>query len=204
MRLNRRSWLRLLALSGLFACGLSAQPKPSIGGDYAGLLGTLHVELHITAAPDGSLSGTLDSIDQGAMGIACADFQVDGNTFSFRVPAVNGTWKGTVTDDGATLTGTWNQGRPMALNLVRDTFEPAEKPSAVDGIWLGTVEAGGRSLRAQIKVKSDRSGHEFCAFDSLDQFALGWECAKVSLTGTDFWFEASQSAGPLQRQALDR
>lgn len=71
MRLTCRSWLRLLTLSGLFACGLSAQPKPPIGGDYAGLLGTLHVELHITAAPDGSLSGTLDSLDQGSKGNPC-------------------------------------------------------------------------------------------------------------------------------------
>jgi CubicO group peptidase (beta-lactamase class C family) len=196
MSFDRLFWMGLLMLSGLFACGLSAQSKPSVAGDYAGVLaGALHVKLHITAAPDGSLSGTLDSVDQGATGIPCADFQNDGNTLSFRVPAVNGTWKGAISADGASLTGTWNQGQPTALNFARDTFAPSEKPSAVDGVWLGAVEAGGRSLRAQIKVKSDRTGREFCTFDSLDQGGLDWECANTSLSGTDFSFDVPKVRG---------
>jgi len=196
MSLIHHSWMGLLALSVLFACGLSAQSKPSVAGDYAGVLaGALHVKLHIVAAPDGSLSGTLDSVDQGAIGIPCADVQIDGNTLSFRVPAVKGTWKGTIGADGTSLTGTWNQGTPMALNFARDTFVPAEKPSAVDGIWLGAVEAGGRSLRAQIKVKSDRSGREFCAFDSLDQGVLDLECANATLSGIDFSFDVPSLRG---------
>ena len=196
MRLNRRSWMRLLALSGLFACGLSAQSNPSLAGDYAGILsGALHLKLHITATPNGSLSGTLDSIDQGANGIPCTDFKNDGNTLSFRVPAVSGTWTGTVNTDRTSLTGTWNQGSPMALTFTRDTFVASEKPSAVDGIWLGVVQAGGRSLRAQVKVKSDRAGREFCTFDSLDQGAVGWECANVSLSGTGFSFEIPKVHG---------
>jgi len=154
------------------------------------LAGRLHVKLHITAAPDGSLCATLDSADQGAFGIPCADFQIDGDTLNFRVPAVRGTWTGTISTDGTSLTGTWCQaGSTMALNFARDTFVPAEKPSAVDGIWLGAVEAGGRSLRAQITVKSDHSGREFCTFDSLDQGVFDLECANVSLSGTDFSFE---------------
>ena len=42
----------------------------------------------------------------------------------------------------------------MALNFTRDVFVASEKPSVVDGVWLGTVQAGGRPLRAQIKVIS--------------------------------------------------
>ena len=167
-----------------------------MAGDYAGVLGgALHLKLHITAGADGALSGTLDSVDQGANGLPCADFQIDGNTLSFRVPVVNGTWKGTIGADGTSLSGTWTQGRPMALNFTRDTFVASEKPSAVDGVWLGTVQAGGRSLRAQIKVKSDRAGREFCTFDSLDQGAMDWECANVSLSGTEFSFEVPKVLG---------
>ena len=197
MSLNRHCCVvALLALSGLFVSGLSMQSNPSIAGDYAGVLaGALHLKLHITAAPDGSLSGTLDSVDQGATGIPCADFRLDGNTLSFGVPSVKGSWKGTVSADGTTLSGTWNQGSPMALNFTRDTFVASEKPSVVDGIWLGTVQAGGRTLRGQIKVKSDRSGHEFCTFDSLDQGALELECASVTLSGSDFSFEVPKVGG---------
>ncbi len=185
-----------MALSGLLACGLCAQTKPSVAGDYAGVLaGMLHLKLHITAAADGSLSGTLDSIDQGANGLPCADFKIDGNNFSFSVPVVKGTWKGTISADGTSLAGTWNQGSPMALTFTRDTFVPAETPSAVDGTWLGTVQAGGRALRAQIRVKSDRAGKEYCSFDSLDQHAMGWECDKAALSGTEFSFEVPKVQG---------
>jgi len=172
------------------------QSKPSVAGDYAGVLaGMLHVRLHIVAAADGSLSGTLDSVDQGATGIPCADFKADGNNLSFSVPAVKGTWKGTISADGATLAGTWNQGSPMPLSFARDTFVAAEKPSPVDGIWLGSLRDGGRTLRAQIKLKSDRSGREFCTFDSIDQGALDMECEKVVLKGADFSFEVPKLHG---------
>ena len=191
-----RSCLSFLALAALCAAHVSAQSKPAISGDYAGVLaGALHIKLHITASPDGALSGTLDSPDQGANGIPCADIQVEGDNVSFRVPMVNGTWKGAISAGGTTLTGTWSQGTPMALNFTRDTFVPAEKPSPVDGIWLGTVQAAGRSLRAQIKVKSDRAGKEFCTFDSLDQSALDAECANATLKGSDFSFEVPKAGG---------
>jgi hypothetical protein len=51
-----------------------AQAKPTIAGDYLGTLGPLHVKLHLKMDPLGSVTGTLDSPDQGANGIACADF----------------------------------------------------------------------------------------------------------------------------------
>jgi CubicO group peptidase (beta-lactamase class C family) len=195
MHPHRLTWIGLLALCGLLSFHSFAQSKPSVAGDYAGVLaGALHLKLHITAAPDGVLNGTLDNVDQGANGLPCSDFQIDNNTLSFRVPTVNGTWKGTVGADGS-LSGIWSQGNPTALNFTRDTFVASEKPSAVDGIWMGTVQAGGRSLRAQIRVKSDRSGREFCNFDSLDQGALDWECANVNLTRNDFSFEVPKVRG---------
>jgi CubicO group peptidase (beta-lactamase class C family) len=183
-----------IARTVLFACLafpcmlVFAQPAPDIAGDYAGILGgALHVKLHIKVDPAGAITGTLDSVDQGAMGIPCADFHLDGQALTFSVPAVNGTWKGTVTADA--LNGTWDQGAPQPLNFTRDTFVAAAKPSPVDGIWLGTLSAGGQSLRIQLHVKSDAAGHEFCTFDSLDQGAMGIDCAKVVFAAPDFSFD---------------
>lgn len=68
-------------------------------------------------------------------------------------------------------------------------FVPAAKPSSVDGIWLGTLQAGSISLRIQINTKSDSAGREFCTLDSLDQHAMGLECANVAFAGDDFSFE---------------
>jgi CubicO group peptidase (beta-lactamase class C family) len=178
----------LLALVPFIFVQAFAQPTPSIAGDYAGILGgALHVKLHIKVNTAGAITGTLDSTDQGAMDIPCADFHLEGQTLTFTIPAVHGTWKGTFATDG--LTGTWDQGTPQPLNFTRDTFVAAAKPSPVDGIWLGTLIAGSASLRIQLRVKSDSAGHEFCSLDSLDQGAMGLDCAKAVFAAPDFSFE---------------
>ncbi len=177
-----------VALVGLASLHARAQSSPAISGDYAGVLGgALHVKLHIKADASGTITGTLDSTDQGAMGIPCADFHLEGQALTFSVPAVHGTWKGTVTADG--LTGTWDQGSPQPLNFARDTFAAAAKPSPVDGIWLGTLATGSNTLRIQLHVKSDAAGHESCTLDSLDQGAMGLDCAKVVFSPPDFSFQ---------------
>ncbi len=188
--LRRSVLLVILALFAIIAPRIgSAQQKPNLVGNYLGSLGPLHLKLHLKANADGTLQGAMDSPDQGAVGLACADFHYNGKSLSFTVPIVHGTWSGTVSSDGKLLSGTWNQGSPMPLNFARDTFVPATKPTPVDGIWLGTLSAGKHSLRAQLTIKSDQASHEYCTFDSLDQGAMGLECAKVVLYGNDFSFD---------------
>lgn len=184
----------LTLLSILLAIGCSALPmlaeqSPPVAGDYIGSLGPLQLSLHLKAAADGSLSCTLDSPNQGANGLACSDVHRDGASLRFTVPVVHGSWKGTVSDDGRALAGTWNQGRPMALTFTRDAFVPGAKPSAVDGFWLGTLHAGSEALRIQITVRSDASGHEDCILDSLDQHASGLPCANATFAAPHFTFD---------------
>lgn len=166
-----------------------AQARPSIAGDYTGTLGPLRIQLHLKIVEGSAITGTLDSPNQAAFGIPCAEFHLEGDALSFTVPAVHGSWKGAVSADGKTLTGTWDQGNPTPLVFTRDTFVPASAPSRVDGIWLGTLQSGSVSLRAQLHVKSDNTGREFCEFDSLDQHAMGIECDKVVFASDDFSFD---------------
>ncbi|WP_263418422.1 serine hydrolase domain-containing protein [Terriglobus albidus] len=163
--------------------------SPLVSGDYIGTLGSLHLRLHLKSDASGGLDGTIDSPDQGANGIACTDFKRKDEALSFSVPSVHGTWRGTISVDGKVLTGTWDQGNPMPLVFTSDTFVPAEKPSSVDGTWLGNLQAGGASLRIQVRVKSDRSGKEYCSLDSLDQHATGLDCSAVTFSGDDFTFD---------------
>jgi len=89
------------------------------------MLGPLHVKLHLTASPDGTLSGTVDSPDQGMVGVPCTDVRANGQTLSFSVPMVRGSWTGFLSGDGNALSGMWSQGTPMALNLSRVTANGA-------------------------------------------------------------------------------
>lgn len=179
-------WMPSLAAAEDVADQSQAQ-KTTICGDYAGTLDSLHIKLHLKVDAAGTVTGTLDSIDQGAIGLPCSDFHLDGQSITFAIPAVYGMWKGIITADG--LTGTWDQGTPQPLNFVRDTFIPAAKPTPVDGIWLGALQDNGATLRIQIHVKSDSAGHELCTLDSLDQHAMGFECANVLFSGDDFSFD---------------
>lgn len=172
----------------LSAVACLGQQQPALAGDYVGTLGSIHLKLHIESNQE-KLTGTMDSPDQGSAGIPCSDFHLDGQTLSFAIPVVHGIWKGTVNPDGKRLTGTWNQGQPMPLDFTRDQFQAAQKPSAVDGVWLGTLTTGSASLRIQIHVKSDVAGHEYCSLDSLDQQAMGLDCANVEFSASNFSFD---------------
>lgn len=174
----------------LFFMGVAFAQTQRPAGDYSGMLGPLHLKLHIQSGADGKLTATLDSTDQGARGLPCANLQSQGNGFSFDVPSVGGKWHGTVSADGATLTGSWSQGAEMPLAFQRDQpFLAARTPSRVDGVWLGTLDAPGGKLRLQVTIKSDRNGKEYCSADSLDQGAVGLPCENVQLHDNQVSFE---------------
>ena len=130
-----RLMLYLSLVAAMSSIPASTEQQPDIAGDYLGSLGPLHLKLHILQAADGSLSGTLDSLDQGAMGLQCADFHFDGNALSFAVPIVHGSWKGVVKGTMPTLAGTWDQGSPMPLDFTRETSCPPPNlhPSMASG-----------------------------------------------------------------------
>lgn len=68
------AFLAVLTIGGLACVAVHAQQKPNFVGDYAGMLGPLHVKLHVIAASDGTLSCTVGSPAQGMTGVKCADF----------------------------------------------------------------------------------------------------------------------------------
>jgi len=76
----------------------------------------LRLVLNIEKAPDGSLTASLDSPDQGAKGIP-AKLVTVGEEIVWKVPVVNGTYTGTL--EGDTMRGTWNQGADLPLDLTR-------------------------------------------------------------------------------------
>jgi D-alanyl-D-alanine-carboxypeptidase/D-alanyl-D-alanine-endopeptidase len=69
-----------------------------------------------------------------------------GNSFSFEIPSVSGTYTGTLDDDGKNIRGTWSQGVPLPLVFARQnggpmptamptpTPAPAMPPVALDNL----------------------------------------------------------------------
>ncbi|HEX7361074.1 MAG TPA: serine hydrolase domain-containing protein [Bryobacteraceae bacterium] len=121
---------------GIPATMTFAQHTSPVDGIWLGTLkaGTqsLRIQLHVTSNGAGNESCTLDSLDQGAMGLKCANAVLKGSRFSFDVPVVHGHWSGTLSANSNELKGTWSQGMPMVLNFERRSTAIAAKPIAYD------------------------------------------------------------------------
>lgn len=178
----------MLALS----TALFAQQQPNLVGDYSGMVGPQQATLHLKVDASGALSGTLDHLGPSSPWmLTLADFHWQGQSLNFTIPSVNAAWKGTISMDGSSLSGTWTQkGGSWFLDFVRQKFVPASKPSPVDGIWLGEISvAANVSTRVQVVVKSDSDGRESCTTDALDTYDMDLQCAKVAFARDNFSFD---------------
>jgi len=170
----------------------SAQPPSSIAGEYTTTIGLQQATLHLKIDADGALKGNLDHLDPKAPWMFwLSGLHLQGQSLNFTIPEEDVTWKGVVSSDGSTLSGTWTErGGSGPVNFVRQQFVPASKPSPVDGIWLGLTPITAKdSTRVQLVVKSDSSGREFCTVDALDVHGMDLQCANVAFKGDDFSFD---------------
>jgi uncharacterized protein (TIGR03435 family) len=117
-----------------------------IAGTWQGTLEAgrpLRVVFKIEGA-EGSLRGAMYSIDQSGQGVPMNPIAVQGSTVRFSVPGIGGAFEGRFAPDGASITGTWNQGgggRPLILaRATPDTAwaipapPPPMKPMAPDAV----------------------------------------------------------------------
>ena len=99
----------------LLLAPLSA-PQPQANGLWEGAInlpaGTLDVAVRLDRAVEGEWSGTIDIPAQGAKAAALADIAIEGRSVRFSIARVPGspTFAGTLSDDGATISGDFTQG----------------------------------------------------------------------------------------------
>jgi hypothetical protein len=172
-----------------------AAAPPAITGDWSGTLtvgpAQLRLVLHLTAAKDGSLTATLDSIDQGANSIPVSSATLTGSKLSLAVPAVpgGGAYEGTVNKDASEIDGTWSQGpQSMALNFKRSQPQaavPAPKPatpSDIDGTWQGSLDTPKGTLHILFKIVNMDTGLT-ATMQSPDQSPAWMPTTSVTRTG---------------------
>jgi serine-type D-Ala-D-Ala carboxypeptidase/endopeptidase len=192
--LKYRSACVLISSSLLFALAAvtaQANQPAAITGEWSGVLRpgniALHTLVHVTTDA-GRLSVTFDSLDQGAIGLEGSNATLKGNNFTFEIPSVSGTYSGTLSDDGKTITGTWSQGKPLPLVFERVPTVP-HKPTDVAGQWNGAVLLAGGSQRLILHVKADPAGQLSGSLDNLDDEVNGMVAKEVELQGNMFSFK---------------
>ena len=83
-----------------------ARPASPIDGDWLGTLNipggqALHLAIHLTKSPDGTLAATFDSLDQNAMGIKVERVTYKDGVLTLELPAISARYEGTVGREGA-------------------------------------------------------------------------------------------------------
>jgi hypothetical protein len=178
-----------LLIPGIGTAGQSVAPQ-SVAGDWEGNLGgNIPLVLHVRVTAAGELTATLDSPSQGANHLPGANVKLNGSTFGFEIPVVHGSYTGTLSADGKSLSGTWTQGQssPLAFTQTKTgaevaAAEAAVKPSPIDGVWKGALSAGGNTLHVVFHFQAAPDGI-LCSMDSVDQGANGIPCGDVTVTG---------------------
>jgi D-alanyl-D-alanine-carboxypeptidase/D-alanyl-D-alanine-endopeptidase len=192
-----RALVASMLLVGMASMAFAA-PALAIIGDWTGALRppaqTLHLALHVTADAAGNLGVALDSLDQKAMGLPGSNVILKGNDFSFDIPSVHGSYKGTLSADGKTIKGSWSQGTSLPLQFVREAGASADSHAPV-GDWSGALQVSGQTLRVAVHVVADAAGTLSVTLDSLDQKAMGLPGSNVLLKGSDFSFDVPSVHG---------
>jgi murein DD-endopeptidase MepM/ murein hydrolase activator NlpD len=135
MRVRWSTTILLLTITVLAAQGL-AQQAPDVAGRWEGTLkaggAALRLVLEISRTSDGLLLGTLTSLDQGNSRFPIDRIDVKGQAVHFESSTVRGTYDGTLSSDGARMSGTWTQASPLPLELTRIALPdaPARTPAA--------------------------------------------------------------------------
>jgi pimeloyl-ACP methyl ester carboxylesterase len=178
-----------LFLLYILAVSVGAAPQ-DVTGDWSGTIHAGQVELrlalHIKTNGTG-YTGTLDSLDQGANGIPLSEIALKDSKLTFQVPAVMGSYEGTLKGDA--ITGQWTQGQSLDLEFRRGApgAKPVArkpgKPSDIDGAWLGKLDEGFMGLRLQFHIANMEDGLS-CTLDSLDQGAKGIPVTSITRDGS--------------------
>jgi fermentation-respiration switch protein FrsA (DUF1100 family) len=182
-----------------------AQAPPQsvpIAGDWQGTLtaggAELRLVLHISAAPDGSLHATLDSIDQGANGIPVTAISLNDAKLDLTVSAVHGTYAGTLSSDDSEIRGTWTQSQRLALNFKRAAHPAISAQSApptdIDGTWAGSLDLPSMKLRLIFHIANTTAGLT-ATMDVPEQNAKGLPATSITRAADNLKIEMKQMGG---------
>lgn len=108
-------WLLLIAM-----LALGQSPAGVFVGELSGgMVGKLRLGLEVKMAADGTLSGEMVSIDQAYAKLPAKSIVLEGKTLKIALGLIAASYEGVLSEDGATITGTFTQGAPIALIFKR-------------------------------------------------------------------------------------
>jgi hypothetical protein len=169
-----------LTLALAVAFSAAAAPAPTdIAGNWLGTLAVEQTKLRllfkISKAPDGSLTASLDSLDQGATDLPVDTVTFKDDTLRLEIKMLKGVYEGTVDSTGNKAEGKWTQaGESLPLTLERtkgpisasdtEALSPtdlaASKVAAqrLGGNWTGTLISGAAQIPLTMSIGTNAQG----------------------------------------------
>ena len=131
---RRRPWRALLVVAIVFGTALPAarsahaSPDDAWSGTWVGKIqSAIRLVLHVERAEDGRLRASMDSPDQGAMGLAIDSMSVAGDSLYFELRRIGGSYAGRLDREQAEIEGEWRQGGirlPLAFHPATESDLP--------------------------------------------------------------------------------
>jgi len=155
-------------------------------------LGTLDVgvtKLRLQVVVDDSqdeMTATMISLDQGKSRIELESIALKDGKVTFSAKKIGASYQGTMSSDGQSVEGTFSQGGkkfPLTFKHMDRITDDKMLES-----WVGTLNAGGQSLRLQFRMLEQADGKHVTKFDSLSQDTKGLP-AESEITGQHVKFE---------------
>ncbi len=145
----------------------------------------LRLQINVDESPDG-LTGVMISLDQGKSVIELDSITMDAGKVTFSAKTIGVIYEGNMSNDETTVKGTFTQGgREFPLTFKQVDSIPDDK---LLESWVGTLKAGGQSLRLQFRLLEQPDGKPVTKFDSLSQDVKGLP-AEVEITDKHVKFE---------------
>jgi pimeloyl-ACP methyl ester carboxylesterase len=113
----------LVIIGALLALSCTAAQAQDVTGTWQGTLQggqPLRIVLKLTKADVGWM-GTVTSIDQSPAAMPLSGISVKDNILRFVIAPIGGTYEGTVTQDGKSISGNWTQAQIIPLSFARAT-----------------------------------------------------------------------------------
>ncbi|MBS1812975.1 MAG: hypothetical protein JST84_32715 [Acidobacteria bacterium] len=187
--------------------GTTAARAQAVEGDWEGTLkagaAEFRLAVHIKKNEKGGLQATLDSVDQGAMGIPLSSISLSEGALKFTLDSIGASYEGKLDANRNVIGGNWSQGgASLPLEFTRpkpraETKPRTPKPSDIDGNWEGALNAGGQTLRIALHITNFEDGVS-AKFDSLDQNLKNIPVTTVQRDGTKLKFELRQFAATFE------
>lgn len=117
---------RLSAMAMMLIASCLTLSADSFEGWWKGEVMRLPIVFHITRGDSGELTAIMKSPAQTDREIPCGEVRANADSIHITIPLINGSYRGRMTADSASIEGIFTQGVTIPMSLERTTAEAAQ------------------------------------------------------------------------------